>query len=349
MKISTSLNYVSGFRESARGVVELEQAGLDVVWFGEGYGLDAPSQMGYVAALTKRVQIGSGILSIYSRTPTMLAMTAAGIDMMSEGRVILGLGTSGPQVVEGFHGVAFDSPLRRTREIIDICRQVWAREKPLTYDGTCYHIPVPEGQGTGLGKPLRIIAHLVRPRIPIWLGALGEKNVALTAEVADGWLPTLFLPDRARAVWGAALAEGTAKRDPALGPLQISAGGALAIGDSREILELRDLGREDMARVVGGFGARTRNFYNALVRRYGYEKEAQEIQELYLSGRRSQAAAAVPDELLKLTSLIGPRGWVAERIAAYKEAGVTHLQVAPIPTGDQSAADLIGEVKALAE
>ena len=223
-------------------------------------------------------------------------MTAAGIDMMSEGRVILGLGTSGPQVVEGFHGVAFDSPLGRTREIIDICRQVWAREAPLTYDGTCYHLPLPEGQGTGLGKPLRIIAHLVRPRIPIWLGALGEKNVALTAEVADGWLPTLFLPDRAETVWGAALAEGNGERDPALGPLQVSAGGPLAIGDGQEILKLRDLGREDMARVVGGFGARTRNFYNSLVRRYGYEKEAQEIQELYLSGRRNQAAAAVPDE-----------------------------------------------------
>ena len=240
-------------------------------------------------------------------------------------------------------------PFAGRREIIDICRQVWAREEPLTYDGTSYHIPLPEGQGTGLGKPLRIIAHLVRPRIPIWLGALGEKNVALTAEVADGWLPTLFLPDRAKTVWGAALAEGTAKRDPALGPLQISAGGPLAIGDGQEILKLRDLGREDMARVVGGFGARTRNFYNSLVRRYGYEKEAQEIQELYLSGRRNQAAAAVPDELLKLTSLIGPRGWVAERIAAYKEAGVTDLQVTPIPTGDQSAADLIGAVKALAE
>jgi F420-dependent oxidoreductase-like protein len=349
MQISTSLNYVSRFRESAQAVVEWEQAGLDVVWFGEGYGLDAPSQMGYVAALTKRVQIGSGILSIFTRTPTMLAMTAAGIDTMSDGRVILGLGTSGPQVVEGFHGVPFDSPLRRTREIIDICRRVWAREVPLTYDGTKYHLPLPAGQGTGLGKPIKIIAHLVRPRIPIWLGALGEKNVALTAEVADGWLPTLFIPDRAQKVWGAALAEGTAKRDPALGPLQLSAGGPLAIGDGEEILKLRDLGREDMARVLGGFGARSRNFYNSLARRYGFEKEAEEIQNLYLSGHRNAATAAVPDELLELTSLIGPRGWVAERIAAYKEAGVTHLQVTPIPTGDQSAADLIGMVKALAE
>ena len=164
--------------------------------------------MGYLAAKTERIEIGSAILPIYSRTPTLLAMTAAGIDALSGGRAILGLGASGPQVIEGFHGVPYDRPLGRTREIIEICRDVWAREAPLIHDGASYHIPLPPGEGTGLGKPLKIINHPVRPRIPIWVAALGEKNVAMTAEVADGWLPIFFVPDKVKEVFGPSLAEG---------------------------------------------------------------------------------------------------------------------------------------------
>jgi F420-dependent oxidoreductase-like protein len=194
MKLSMTLNYAGGFAESAKQAVELEKVGLDVVWVAEAYSFDAPSFMGFLAAKTERLEIGSAILPIYSRTPTLIAMTAAGVDAVSGGRCILGLGASGPQVIEGFHGVPYDRPLGRTREIIEICRDVWAREAPLTHDGTSYHIPLPAGEGTGLGKALKLINHPVRSRIPIWVAALGEKNVAMTAEVANGWLPIFFVP-----------------------------------------------------------------------------------------------------------------------------------------------------------
>ena len=226
---------------------------------------------------------------------------------------------------------------------------MWAREAPLVHDGRHYHLPLPAGQGTGLGRALKIIAHPVRPRIPIWVASLGEKNVAMTAEVAEGWLPILFIPEKAKDVWGAPLAEGTSKRDPAMDPLMVCAGGLLAIGEGEDVTRLRELARPMVALYVGGMGAKGRNFYNDLACRYGYEKEAAEIQDLYLSGKKDDAAALVPQELLDLTSLAGPRSWVGERIAAMREAGVTHLQVAPIPTGDQTVASLVSEVKELAE
>jgi F420-dependent oxidoreductase-like protein len=348
MQITTMLSYAGGFRESARQVAELEKAGLDGVWVAEAYGFDGPSLMGYLAALTDRVQIGSAILPIYTRTPTLLAMTAAGLDALSDGRFQLGLGASGPQVIEGWHGVPYDRPIGRTREIIDICHQVWAREKPLVHNGPTYTLPLPPEQGTGLGKPLKIIGHPVRPRVPIWVAALGEKNVQMTAELAEGWLPFLFMPEKAKDVWGGALDAGNGKRDRSLPPLQIAAGGLLAIGDGDDVRRVPELGRPMMALYVGGMGAKGRNFYNNLVRRYGYEREAEEIQELYLAGKRDEAAALVPDDLLAASSLCGPSSYVAERIAAFKEAGVTHLQVTPVPTGDQTPATLIGKAKELA-
>jgi F420-dependent oxidoreductase-like protein len=347
MQIATALHFASGFRQTARQVGELERAGLDMVWVPEAYGFDGVSQMGYLAALTERVQIASGILPIYTRTPTLLAMTAAGIDALSDGRFQLGIGASGPQVIEGWHGVPYDSPLGRTREIIDICRKVWAREEPVRHHARHYHLPVPPEQGTGLGKPLKIIDHPVRSRIPIWVASLGEQNVRLTAEVAEGWLPVLLIPEKVKQVWGSALAEGQAKRDPAIGPLQISAGGTLAIGDGDDVLKLRDLTRPSVALYWGGMGARDRNFYNMLARRYGYEAEAEKVQDLYLSGKRQEAEAAVPDEFLALTSLVGPESWVAERVAAMREAGVTQLSVTPVPVGDQTAAGLLGRLKEL--
>ncbi len=330
MKLSMTLNYAGGHEESAKQAAALEQVGLDVVWVAEAYSFDAPSFMGYLAAKTERLEIGSAILPIYSRTPTLLAMTAAGIDALSGGRAILGLGASGPQVIEGFHGVAYDRPLGRTREIIEICRDVWARQAPLVHDGVSYHIPLPPEQGTGLGKPLKIINHPVRPRIPIWVASLGERNVAMTAEVADGWLPIFFVPDKVKEVFGSSLAEGAAKRDPSLGPLQIAAGGLFAIGEEADVAPLRELSRPMLALYIGGMGAKGKNFYNALARRYGYEQEAAEIQDLYLSGQKKEAAALVPDELLEGTSLCGPETYIKERVAALAEAGVTHLNVTPV-------------------
>jgi F420-dependent oxidoreductase-like protein len=324
------LSYAGGFAESARQAAELEKVGLDIVWVAEAYGYDAPSLMGYLAAKTERVEIGAAILPIYSRTPTLIAMTAAGVDALSGGRCVLGLGASGPQVIEGFHGVPYDKPLARTREIIEICRKVWAREAPLTHDGNVFHIPLPEGQGTGLGKALKIIGHPVRNRIPIWVAALGEKNVAMTAEVADGWLPIFFVPEKFKSVFGEAMAAGAAKRDPSLAPLQISAGGILAIGEESEVAAIRNLGRGAAALYIGGMGAKGKNFYNALACRYGYEEEAAAIQELYLSGKKEEAAALVPDELLEATSLCGPEGYIKERLAAFAEVGVTHLNVTPV-------------------
>jgi F420-dependent oxidoreductase-like protein len=331
MQISMTLSYAGGFKESAKQVADLEKAGLDVAWVAEAYGFDAPTFMGYLAALTERVQIGSGILPLYTRTPTLLAMTTAGVDALTGGRAILGLGASGPQVIEGWHGVVYDKPLARTREIVDICRKVWAREEKLTHDGPLYPLPLPAGQGTGLGKPLKIIAHPVRPRIPIYVAALGEKNVAMTAEIADGWLPLFFLPEKAKDVFGPALAAGAAKRAADLDPLAICAGGLACIAEPEAATKVLDAFARPMAALyIGGMGARGRNFYNALVQRYGYEAEAEKIQDLYLSGRKDEATAAVPDDLLQLTNLCGPEGFVKERLAAMAEAGVTTLNVTPI-------------------
>jgi F420-dependent oxidoreductase-like protein len=303
--------------------------------------------MGFLAANTERVQIAAGILPIYTRTPTLIAMTAAGVDALSDGRCQLGLGASGPQVIEGWHGVPYDAPLGRTREIIEVCREVWARKSKLEHDGRYYTMPLPEGQGTGLGKPLKIIAHPVRDRIPVWVASLGPKNVAMTAEVADGWLPLFFLPEKVKDVWGADLDAGRAKRSADLDTLQIAAGGLLAIGDGDDVKELRNLARPMAALYIGGMGAKGRNFYNALVRRYGYEQEAEEIQDLYLAGKKDEAAAKVPEDLLEAITLCGPEGYVADRIAAYGEAGVTHLQITPVPTGEQSVTSLVSKVKEL--
>ena len=326
MRLSMMLDYSRGIKESADHVADLERAGLDIVWVAEAYGVDGPSQMGYIAAKTHRLEIGSAILPIYSRTPALLAQTAAGIDALSDGRFILGLGASGPQVIEGWHGVPYTQPLERTREIIGICRKVWRREV-VTNEGL-YPIPLPPGLGTGLGKPLKLINHPVRQDIPIWVASMGPKNVEMTAELADGWFPFLFIPERAKEVWGEPLAAGAVRRAPERGELEIAAGGMAAIGEGLE--PLREFARPMTALYVGGMGAKGRNFYNALTRRYGFEAEAELIQDLYLSGKKDEAAAAVPAELLELTSLVGPAGYVQDRIAAYREAGVTVLNVTPV-------------------
>jgi F420-dependent oxidoreductase-like protein len=334
MRLSGRLGYGDGFVRTVERVVKLEEVGLDLVWVAEAYGYDAATRLGYLAARTRRVELGSGIFPIYSRTPALMAQTVAGLDEISDGRAVLGLGASGPQVIEGWHGVAYDRPVQRTREIMDICRMVWRRE-PLNYHGKVFSLPLPLEQGTGLGKPLKILTHPVRPRIPIYLASLGERSVELTAELAEGWLPIFFVPEKADSIWGPALRRGLARRSPELGPLEVVAGGPLAIGEGLE--HLREAERPHLALYVGGMGARSKNFYNELIGRYGFEREAAQIQDLYLSGKKREAEALVPTSLLESLSLIGPESYVRERIAAFKAAGVTLLDVQPIgpdPVGD---------------
>lgn len=338
MKISMGINYVGDFQGSVAQVVELEKAGLDQVWVAEAYSYDSVSQIGYLAAKTERVEIGTGILNVFSRTPALMAMTAAGCDYVSNGRFILGLGASGPQVVEGFHGVPYDKPMQRIREYIEACRMVWKREEKFAYDGKTFQVPLPEGQGTGLGKPLKLINHPVRNEIPIWWASLKGLSVTATAEIADGWLPIFFIPERYDQVWGDSLRAGLAKRDPSMKPLEISAGGLLCIDESmtgEARTKVLDLVRPGLALYVGGMGAPGKNFYNDICRDYGWPDEAKVVQDLYLSGKKDEAAAALPAEWLELSQLVGPPSLIKERLAAYREAGVTVLSVnvvGPNPT-----------------
>ncbi len=344
MRIGMHLSYAGGFAETVEELADYEQAGLDIVFVPEAYSYDAVSQLGFIAARTERLQIASGIFQLYSRTPALTAMTAAGLDYVSGGRFTLGLGASGPQVIEGWHGVPYDAPIGRAREIIEICRMIWRRER-LEYHGRYYQLPLPGG--TGLGKPLKLINHPVRERIPIALAAIGPKNVALAAELAEAWEPIFYLPERAAQVWGHALAEGQAQRDPSLGPLDVIASAPLAIGE--DVAGLRDRSRPELALYIGGMGARGRNFYNDLARRFGYETEAKAIQDAYLDGRKDEAAALVPAELVERTSLVGPQSWVAERVAAYREAGATTLLVNPLAPTHEARVALIEQIRALAD
>ena len=344
MRIGIQASYSGGFRETAAEIRDLESAGLDLATVAEVYTFDAVSQLGYLAAVTERVELMSGIFPIYSRTPALTAMTAAGLDFVSGGRFTLGLGASGPQVIEGWHGVPYDAPLQRTREVVEICRQVWRRER-LVHEGPKYTVPLPAEQGTGLGKPLKLINTPVRDRIPVMLAALGPKNVELAAEIAEAWEPIFFMPERAGTVWGDALAAGKAKRDPALGDLQIVVGVPVAIGDDVE--QMLDLVRPQLALYIGGMGARGKNFYNDLARRYGYEDEARTIQDLYLDGKKDEAAAVVPEELVRAVSLVGPESHVAERVAAFCEAGVTTLMLQPLDDSREARLRTVETMKRL--
>ena len=285
---------------------------------------------GYLAAKTETVEIGSAILNIYSRTPGALLQTAAGLDNVSGGRAILGIGASGPQVIEGFHGVPYDKPLARTAEIIRIVRSGLKRE-PLHAEGL-YHLPLDKEHGavTGLGKALKILTRPERDAIPIYVAALGPKNVEQAAELADGILPHLFYPEKFHSVSGAPIEAGLAKRDASLGAMNIVAGGMVAIGEGPDTKALLDFARPLFALYIGGMGAKGKNFYNDLACAYGYEKEAAEIQELYLSGKKKEAEALVPYEWLEAANLVGPASYVKERIAAFQEAGVTSLNVTPV-------------------
>jgi F420-dependent oxidoreductase-like protein len=344
VRIGVVVDYSGGFHEAVDRVLALEKAGIDIAVVAEAYSFDAVSQLGYLAAKTSTVELASGILPIYTRTPTLLAMTAAGLDFVSDGRFRLGIGTSGPQVIEGFHGVEFDAPLGRTREVVDICRQVWRRER-VNYTGKHYRVPLPADRGTGLGKALQLINHPARERIPISIAALGPKNVELTAEIAEGWQPVFFYPEKAQSVWGEALKAGHAKRDSTLGPLDVMVGASLAIGD--DVDERLTWAKPQLALYIGGMGAKGRNFYHNLATRYGFAEVANRIQELYLAGRKKEAIDVVPDELVRAISLIGARGFVAERVSAFADAGVTTLLVNPLAADRDESVRYVEELRQL--
>lgn len=338
MKLSMGLSYAGNPREAADTAVKLEAAGLDTLWVAEAYGFDAPTLMGYLAANTQTVEIGSGIINIYSRTPALLAQTAAGLDNVSGGRAILGLGASGPQVIEGWHGVPFTAPVARTREVVDIVRRALRRER-LTNDGLI-PLPLPASEGTGMGKPLKMLTHPERSAVPIYIASLGAKSVAATAEYADGWMPALYSPETADAVWGAALSAGRKERPANLAPLEIVAGGVVAVGE--DVKAALDFVRPMYALYVGGMGAPGKNFYKNIMIESGFEAEAEKIQELYLDGHKKEAEALVPIELLEMCNLVGPASYVQERIAAFHESGVTNLKITPVA---EDPASLVRDLK----
>lgn len=349
MRIGMPLSYSGGFAEAVAAVQDYEAAGLDVAVLPEAYTFDAVSQLGYLAARTTTLELSSSILNIYSRTPTLLAMTAAGLDFVSSGRFTLGIGASGPQVVEGFHGLPYDAPLGRTREVVEICRQVWRRER-VDHHGRYYDIPLTVDQGgSGLGKPLKLINHPVRERIPVVLAALGPKNVELAAELFEGWEPIFYLPEKAEDAFGSALTAGRDKRPAELPPLDIMVDTKVLISeDEDELRRARDDVRAHLALYIGGMGARGKNFYNDLAIRFGFPDAAREVQDLFLNGEKGAAAAAIPDDLVNGTALVGSPGYVAERLAAFAAAGVTTINATPLAKTHEKRVSDIAELKKLA-
>ena len=307
---------------------EAERLGYDSAWAAEAWGTDAVTVLAWLAATTTRIRVGSAIMQMPARTPTNTAMTAATLDLLSAGRFLLGLGTSGPQVVEGWHGHPWGTPLARTREYVEIVRSVLRREA-LEFHGDEYDIPYSGEGATGFGKPLKLLMRPLRAQIPIYLAALGPKNVKLAFEIADGWLPIFFSPERARAAFQFETHEG----------FDIAPTVHVVVSDDLD--EARNAVRPVLALYVGGMGARGANFYNALVRRYGYEEDAERIQELYLTGKQRQAVAAVPDGLVDEVALVGPRERIADRLETWRESGATTLLVA---THDPVALRTIAEL-----
>jgi len=328
MKLGLNLGYFgTGLADDASLVLEAERIGYDSVWTAEAYGSDAVTPLAYLAGLTDRIRLGAGILQMPARTPAMTAMTAVTLDKMSHGRFVLGLGVSGPQVVEGWHGRPYGKPLKVTREYVSIVRRILARDAPVTFDGDYYQIPY-QGEGaTGLGKPLKLIEKPHAASIPIYLAAIGPNNVRLTAEIADGWLPIFYSPERSGEVYEPLLREGfersgdAGKRDRFdVAPSVIS-----YIGDDIEQARLQ--AKPMLALYIGGMGAKGRNFYNDLARRYGYEQEAEQVQDLYLAGKKMEATLAVPDALVDEVCLVGPKEVIADRLEAWEASGLSTLIV----------------------
>jgi F420-dependent oxidoreductase-like protein len=342
-RLGVIVDYSDDFIDASLDVVEFERAGADLVSVAEAYSFDAVSRLGYLAAVTSTIGLSSGIMPIYSRTPTLIAMTAASLDSMSSGRFELGLGSSGAQVIEGFHGVPFTAPLGHLRETVEICRSVWRREK-LEHSGKYYTVPLPADQGTGLGKPLKIINTPLRSSIPIALASLAPKAVAQTAEIADGWLPLFYHPEKAHLAWGEALADGAAKRSAELGVLDVMVSAPFFIGDDERVLEAH---RQRVALYVGGMGAVGANFYNDLVTRYGFGDEAARVQELYLAGEKQAAADALPADLVRETSLIGTTAEVARRLSALVASGVTTVMISPVASTRHGRVEAVAQARDL--
>jgi F420-dependent oxidoreductase-like protein len=325
MKLGLHIGYWGlwgGADEQLAAVRAAEELGYDSVWTAEAYGSDAATVLAWLAGQTSRIKLGAGIFQIPGRSAAMTAMTAATLDQLSGGRMILGLGTSGPQVSEGWHGQRFGRQLQRTREYIDVVRMALARERVI-YQGQTLQLPLPDGPG----KPLKLTIATVQERIPIYLAAIGPRNTALAGEIADGWLPTFFSPEHV-AMFNERLNEGAARAGRTLDGFEIAPQVSVHISDDTETA--RNFMRPALALYVGGMGSREQNFYNALVCEYGFEQAAAEIQDLYLDGKREEACAAVPDALIDLVSLVGPRAQVAERLAAYRDAGVGTLLASPL-------------------
>lgn len=301
---------------------EAERLGYHSVWVAEAYGSDAVTVLTWFGAHTKQIGLGSGILQMFARAPAMTAMTAATLDALSNGRFLLGLGLSGPQVVEGWYGQRYDQPIQRTREYIEIVRSILRREGPVDHQGEVYQLPVPDSQG----KALKLIIRPIREAVPIYLAAIGPRNVALAGEIADGWLPAFFSPDHMDSFLPS-LEEGAAKAGRDVETIDIAPNAMVAIGD--DISACADWARPAYGLYLGGMGSRKENFYNALATRYGFGGEAEKVQELFLSGDRIGAFQAVPEDLIDATSLVGPPDRIAERIKRYEAAGVTTLIVNP--------------------
>jgi F420-dependent oxidoreductase-like protein len=323
MRLGLNIGYAGAAIGDVLPLVEhADRVGIHSVWAAEAYGSDAVTVLAYLAARTERIALGSAILQMPARTPAATAMTAMTLDGLSGGRFLLGLGLSGPQVVEGWHGVPYGRPLGRTREYVEIVRKAIAREAPLEHQGDHYQIPYTGQDATGLGKPLKSILHPLRPSIPIYLAAVGPRNIALTAEIADGWLPIFYSPER-EDVLGDALDEGLSRAGRDAGALEVAATVMVAAGE--DTAACRDQLRPFFALYLGGMGARGRNFYNDLACRYGFEAAAGEIQDLYLEGRKDEAAARVPDELIDEVALAGPIPRIVDRLEAWKASRVGTL------------------------
>lgn len=301
--------------------VEAERLGVDYAWSAESWGHDAATPLAYLAAKTSRIKLGAGIMQAVARTPANLAMTAMTLSSMSHGRFVLGLGASGPQVVEGWHGVPFRKPIQRIRELIEIVRIVSSGER-LVYDGQIYHLPLPGGEG----KALKSGAQPQR-NIPVYLATLSPKSLALTGELANGWIGTSFIPEQAEEVFFKHIRAGAEKAGRSLADIDLQAGGAVAFSDDVDKLIARN--RPGIAFTLGAMGSKEHNFYNAAFRRAGYEEEGIAVQRLWLEGKRREAADLVPDEMVRQVNMLGTEAMVRDRIRAYRDAGVTTLRIHP--------------------
>jgi len=331
MRLGLMLGYAAGKMELPVELVqEADRLGVYSVWTAEAYGSDAVTPLAWLGARTKQIKLGTAIMQMPGRTPANAAMTAMTLNQLSGGRFLMGLGLSGPQVVEGWHGVSYAEPLVRTREYVSIVRQIFRREAPLTFDGRHYQIPYRGEDATGLGKPLKSTL-VADPDIPIYLAAIGPKNVELAAEIADGWLPIFFAPEQYDAVFKAYVEAGLAKAGKTIDSFDITPTVSVVINGNLDVCY--NMLRPMLALYIGGMGAKGRNFYHNLAARYGFESAADEIQDLYLRGDKGAAMARVPAELIDAVALVGPRERVRERLQLWRASPVTTLNITVFDVG----------------